>query len=173
MVSFIGGSIASQVSPGVMSGWQDYSDLTTQTTAIALSGTPVAITNDGAGPFTNTTYRVNGHGDIWNTSTNVFDFTSLKLGDTVDFRVDLTVTTTSPNTVITTDIEMAVGGTPYILTFDSRAYKNSGTYEFTRWSSVYMGDSNTLSNGARFLMASDGAGDSVTVNGWYVRTNVR
>lgn len=168
------GGATTPPAPGVVMGWQDYNDAATSVTPISLSGTPVLLSNDGLGSFTNLTYRVNGHGDVWDTVAQEFDWSSLKLGDTVDFRTDFTVTTTSPNTVITTDIEMAIGsGGPYTLTFDSRSFKNAGTYQFTRWSSIYMGDTNTLNNGSRFVMASDGTGDTVVVNGWYVRTNVR
>lgn len=173
MVTFNGGARATSVSPGVVSGWQDWNDAATASLPISLSAIPSVMTNDGLGAFTNTAYGVIGHGDIWDVSTNLFDFSSLKIGDTVDFRVDFLVTTASPNAVITTGIELGVGAFPYTLNIDTSAYKSAGVYQITRWSSVYMGDTNTLDNGARFVMSSDGVGDTVVVNGWYVRTMVR
>lgn len=168
-----GGGVASSVLPGVVTGWQDYNDLATATTPISLSGTPTAITNDGLGAFTNKTYGVNGHGDIWDTAGQVFDWSSLKLGDTVDFRLDVLVTTGSPNVEVVTSVDMAIGtGGPYTLSLDRRNFKNAGTYEILRWSSIYMGDANTLSGGSRFTMSADGTAD-VQVLGWYVRTLVR
>lgn len=167
------GGVASGLLPGSITGWQDYSDLATATNKITLSGSPTAITNDGLGAFTNKAYGVSGHGDIWDTTGQLFDWSSLKLGDTVDFRVDVLVTTGSPNVEVTTQIEMAIGTPgPYTLSLDRRNFKNAGTYEILRWSSVYMGDANTLSGGARFVMSADGTAE-VQVIGWYVRTLVR
>lgn len=173
MVVFNGGVAATSISPGVVSGWQDWNDAATASAPISLSAIPSVMTNDGLGSFTNLAYSVTGHGNIWDVSTNLFDFTDLKVGDTVDFRTDFLVTTVSPNTVITTGIELGIGGSPYTLNFDSRSFKGAGSYQITRWSSVYMGDTNTLNNGARFVMSSDSVGDTVVVNGWYIRTMVR
>lgn len=168
------GQTATSVSPGVVTGWQDWNDSTTAITPITLSGTPAGLTNDGVGPFTNTSYRVNGHGDIWDVSSNRFDWSSLALGDTVDIRIDVTVTTSAPNTQITTSFDLAIGGaSPYVLNIDTRIFKSAGTNQVVRWYSIYMGDNNTLDNPARLLMVSDGSGDTVVVNGWYVRTLVR
>ena len=159
---------------GTMVGWQDYSDSATAITPIALSGTPAPLTNNGLGPFTNKGYGVVGHGDIWDTTANEFDWTSLKLGDTLDVRVDVTVTTSGPSRSISSILELAIGTAgPYSLNFDSRDYKNAGTYDLVRFVGLYIGDANTLTGGARITMTSDGNGDTVVVNGWYVRTLVR
>jgi hypothetical protein len=177
-MSFVfGGGVsgpATSVVPGVMNGWQDWNDAATASSPIALSATPADLTNDGAGPFTNLSYRVNGHGNIWNTSTNRFDWTSLNLGDTVDVRIDVSVTTAGPNTDVSIAIDLAIGsGGDYTLGIDRRTFKNSGTFQIVRWYSVYMGDTNTLNNPAKFTIKSDGTGDTAVVNGWYVRTMVR
>ena len=174
MGEFTFGTMAGAPITGSLVGWQNYSDTATESTPVSLSGTPIALPNDGLGSTTLKTFGVVGHGDIWNPSTGSFDFSSLKAGDTVDFRVDFTVTTDGPNHEISTDIELAIGQAfPYTLTLDRRAFKSAGTFEFTRWSSVYMGDDNTLNGDAHFSMMSDGSGDTVVVNGWYVRTHVR
>lgn len=171
--TFGNGGPASSVLPGVMSGWQDWNDIATATTPITLSASPVGLTNDGLGLFTNLDYKVNGHGNIWDTTANQFDWSSLNLGDTVDFRLDALITTSSPNVEITTEIELAIGTAgPYTLSLDRRNFKTAGTYEILRWSSVYMGDQSTLTGGARFVMSADGAA-TVQVLGWYVRTLVR
>lgn len=162
-----------KVAAGTLSGFQDWNDTATATTPIALSGTPAELTNDGLGTFTNTAYAVNGHGNIWDASTNRFDFSSLKLGDSVDIRPDVTVTTTGPNRNISMSIELAIGGSAYTLNIDERAFKTAGVHQIVRWYGIYMGDNNTRNNPARLTMTSDGTGDSVVVNGWYVRTTVR
>jgi len=157
-------------------GWVDYNDLATATTPIplTLADTFYDLTNDGLGGFTNKAYKPLGHGEIWDTALNQFDFSSLKLGDTVDIRYDVEITTSGANRDINTRLNLAIGsGSDYILPIDHHAYKAAGTYQIVRYISIYMGDDNTLNNPAKFAMSSDGTGDTVKVNGWYVRTIVR
>lgn len=45
-----------------------------------------------------------------------------------------------------------------------------GTFQFTHHFSVYMGDTITLDNPAEFTLSSTTTGDTVVVNGWYIRT---
>ena len=156
-------------------GVYDYNDLNTQTTPIALTlaNTQYELTNDGLGAFTNKTYALTGLPDVWDTSTNRFEFTNgslLTLGDTVDIRFDVEVTTSSVNTAVAMFLELGVGGSSYQLPLiPSNNFKTAGTYELIRWFSVYMGDSNTLDNPARVLMEADSTGVTVKVNGWYCR----
>ena len=99
-------------------GFVDYSDTATATTPIPLTtiNTSYQLTNNGLGAQTLTTYVIPGTGTWWNTSTNYFDFSSLSLGDTVQIRADVEITTTSANSVVTLDLELGIGGTPYKLT---------------------------------------------------------
>jgi hypothetical protein len=156
-------------------GWTDYNDLETTTTPIALTlaDTFYKLTNDGAGAFSNNTYKIADHGEIWNTTTDTFDFSDLAIGDTVDFRLDISVTTSGVNRDIALRLALAQGGTPYTLNIDTRAIKSAGTYQVTRWYSIYIGDANTRDNGGHFEISSDNTGDTVVVNGWYVRTQER
>lgn len=156
-------------------GWIDYNDVGTTSSPIALTlaGTFYKLTNDGAGAFSNNTYKIAANGEIWNTTTDTFDFSDLSLGDTVDFRVDFSVTTGGANRDISTRMALAQGGTPYTLNLDRQSYKVNSTYQITRWYSIYMGDTNTLNNGGHFEVSSDGSGATVVVNGWYVRSQIR
>jgi hypothetical protein len=156
-------------------GWSDYNDAATASAPIALTvaDTYYPLTNDELGGFTNKTYAIAGHGDIWDASSDEFDFSSLALGDTVDFRLDYTVTTTGANREICSKMALAIGASPYSLSLSRDYFKSAGTYQIVTWYSIYMGDSNTKGNPARFEVASDGTGDSVVVNGWYVRTQER
>jgi hypothetical protein len=155
-------------------GFEDYNDSTTAGTPIAMTSANTAypLTNDGAGAFTNKTYQLPGYNDIWNTSTNLFDFdgAGLVLGDTVDFRIDLDIINSGANGAFVLHMELAIGsGSPYTLEIDEHLYKGAGTHKEVVMFSIYMGDTNTLNNGARFTLESDSTGDSVIVNGWYVR----
>tara|TARA_R110000851_G_scaffold258264_1_gene410699 strand:- start:13707 stop:14312 length:606 start_codon:yes stop_codon:yes gene_type:complete len=150
-------------------GFEDYAD--TGTAQALTSGAFVDLTNDGA--VTSKTYKLpDGRGDIWNISTNRFDWAEadLQLGDTVDIRFDLTITTVNANDDIILAMDLAIGGSPYTLDILTAPIKDAGTYQQTIMTSIYMGDANTLGNLAKVSMFSDAAGNSVVVNGWYVRT---
>ena len=160
--------IAGTISQGIY----DYNDLATATTPIALTAanTQYEVTNDGAGAFTNKTYALAGVDDLWDTTTNRFDFTGLSLGDTVDIRLDFEITLANTNTVVDFALELGVGSSPYQISLISPTlHKSVTTYQIGQWSSVYMGDNNTLQNPARLLARADKTGVTLKVNGWYMR----
>jgi hypothetical protein len=134
------------------------------------SGAWVDIENDGAGGNTTTAYKLPGFTDLWDTTNHEFDWSSLSLGDTVDIRFDISVTTSANNDEIALRLDMAHGsGNDYSLEVYRDVIKNSGTTQIVRFHSLYMGDNDTLNNPAKVAMFSDSAGDSVVVNGWYIR----
>ncbi len=158
----------------VRMGMQDYAD-DTAGSAIAITGGGgfVALPNDGADAATNKTFKVTGVGELWNTSTNLFDWTSLSLGDQVNIRLNIKVTTTGANQIVSTKMVAAIGGSPYDIFWQSSYYKTSGLQDsIVKTSLVYMGDTNTLNNGARFEVESDG-NCTVEVIGWAIQHFVR
>ena len=155
----------------VRMGVWDYNDSATSGTPISLTpiNTDIVMTNNGAGAFTNKTYALSDIPDVWDTTTNRFDFTGFNLGDVVDMRLDLTVTTTAANTETQLKINLAIGGSPYTLVIDHSSFKNAGTYQMTKMFSVYMGDANTRDNPASITLRSDSGTASAIVNGWYLK----
>lgn len=150
-------------------GFWDYNDLATSSTPLnASSGVPLALTNDGAGAFTNKAYKPEGITDVWNAVGSVFDFSELSLGDTVDIRLDVEVTTTAANQQVDVYLELGQGAGAYTIPFVNLVVKSAGTARGARFNSVYMGDVNTLNNSAQFFVLTDAAA-TVKVNGWYVR----
>lgn len=169
-----GSGTATFVTPpytSVKMGWWDYNDTATATTPIALSvaGTEYQLTNNGLGPYTNTSFALAGVSSIWNTSTNYFNFTDLDIGDTVDNRIDLQVTTTSANNIVDVLVEAGIGGTSYKLKIGTFYFKAAGTHQVTFMSSMYIGDANTRDNPARILAKNDTTGSTVRVNGWFTK----
>jgi len=156
-------------------GFEDYND--SGSSQALTSGVYVDLTNNGSGIYTNKDYKLpDGRGDIWDTSNNEFDWSGagLQLGDTVDIRFDVTVTSNGANDAFTLSLDMAHGDAgEYKLEVFDQLLKVSGTHNITNWYSVYMGDTATLNNPAKVSMHSDSTGDTVVVNGWYVRTNPR
>lgn len=154
-------------------GWEDFSDVTTTGTPIALTSanTPYQLTNDGLGMSSSSTYRLPGHSTIFNTSTGQFDFSSLTVGDSVDMRIDLTPTTGGANHRLELDMDFAIGGSgPFTLPIEAALVKTASTARFVTMFSFYIGSEDIRTNPAQLTMQSDSTGDSVVVNGWFVRT---
>ena len=155
------------------SGFFDYNDAATAITPISVTGggASVPLTNDEQGVFTNKLYPPAGVTDVWNESTGLFDFTELTLGSRMHYRLDFDVTITGNNAELDTMVELAIGGSPYQLTVDREYFKGAGTYNITVGSFIYIGDTNTKNNGARFVVSSSNNA-SIVVNGWacYITT---
>ena len=157
------------VSKPIRMGFVDYNDLATQTTPISVpSGTPTVVTNDVAGPFTSTAYAPTPVTDIWDEVGNAFDFTQLALGDAVDIRFEIEVTTTSANQTVQVVLELGQGGSPYNIPFSFDLFKTAGAYTLSRYTGIYMGDANTLNNPGQFKITSDSS-CTVKVAGWYCK----
>ena len=167
----IGVSGASIPSDNFHGGLFDYNDAATAITPISVTGgnAPLALTNDAAGPFTNTAYAPVGVTTVWDEVAGEFDWTELGLGDMVDIRLDVTITTLSVNTEVKVDLHLAVGGGEYTIPWVNPVnIKTVGTYKEVTYSGIYIGDSNTLDNAANFRISSD-KDCTIVVNGWYVK----
>lgn len=155
-------------------GFVDYNDLATATTAITHSGSGgyIKLTNDISGAYTNTSYFPTGITTLWNTTNNQLDFTELSLGDMVDIRVDIVVTTTANNQDVDLKFRLGIGGSAYDLVFHHVSPKAAGTYNIVRYMGLYMGDTNTLNNPAEIMIDTDASAD-IKVNGWYCKITRR
>ena len=92
-------------------GFVDYGDSATIITPLLHTGGGAAtlLTNDILAPSTNELYLPTGITSLWDSVGSAFDWTELSLGDMVDLRVDLVVTTISPNTELEVYMELAQG----------------------------------------------------------------
>lgn len=149
--------------------WFDANDATTSSTPISHTGgaTNTYITNDAAGSFTNQ-YDPNETSPLWDTATNSFDFSRLKIGDTVFFRFDFEVTPSQVNQEMSFTFDLAIGGAPYSLSIQNQHFKTTTVKLITFVYEIYMGDLNTLTYPAKVRFESDDAAD-IKVNGWYYR----
>lgn len=157
-------------------GWVDYNDLETTASPIALTvaGTSYELTNDGAGANTRLEYKPATHGAIWNTITDRFDFSSLKIGDVISIRGDVTFHSSGANRVIQMFIELGTGsGSEVLLPVAQGTFKVAGSHRIIGLYKFYIGAAFIQANPARILAKSDGTGDTVTVNGWFIETQVR
>tara|TARA_R110000772_G_scaffold229587_1_gene340449 strand:- start:1392 stop:1934 length:543 start_codon:yes stop_codon:yes gene_type:complete len=148
--------------------WFDANDAGTTASPIVHTGsaTGTYLTNDAAGSST-TSYNPNTKDALWNAGTNKFDFTSLKIGDTVELRIDITITNAAAQEI---NLLMSLGegsGSPYELNISHAYYKTASSSEqITALFRIYMGDETTRTGGARVRFASLAA-SNITVNGWF------
>lgn len=155
---------------GIRMGFADYSDAATSTTPISVpQGVPTVLTNDAAGPFTNTSHLPAGVTRVWNGATNQFDWSELSIGDTVDIRLDGTVVTTTPNQTFLITLVAGIGsGSEYSIPFAGAVTKSVGSVPASRFNGIYIGNSETKDFPAELRITSDAAA-TVVVNGWYCR----
>ena len=148
--------------------WFDDNDTATSTTPIAHTGgaTGTYLTNDGIGAFSNA-YNPDSKDRLWDASSNNFVFSSLKIGDTIEFRGDITIDTVSANQEVEILMSIGEGVGPYELNVLRSQYRfvSSGS-EITFMFRIYIGDNATKTGTARFRFASDNNA-SIVVNGWF------
>lgn len=157
--------------PTLRIGYADYGDNATATTPISIPGTStsVYVTNDTLGAYTDKTHLPSGVSDVWDSTNNQFDWSDLQIGDMLDIRVDLLVTTTAANQYVELDLEMASGDAgSYDLLFFEGSFKTAGTHHINRYNGIYMGNTLTMNNPAKFKIKSD-ASATLVVNGWYCK----
>lgn len=159
----------------VTMGWEDVSHGGGSQALTASTRTKVL--NDAAGAQTDDTYNLPGAtGSVWDSTNSQFDWSAagLEVGDTVDLRLDLDYTVNTGNDGFLLELDMAVGGTtPFTIPLDERNIDNAGTQQVVRFLSVYIGSSDVLDNPAEIYVTADSAGDSIEINGWYVKLEPR
>lgn len=158
--------------PAYRDGFFDYNDLTTATTPIAYTTGTIALTNDGAGAYSTSVYKPIGITQLWNTTSNQFDFSDLSLGDEVILRTDLLVTTTGANQVFEFHLTFDIGGTPYDLGIYHAHFKTAGTYNVVETESFYIGNAGTRDNPGELRFSSD-SNATIKVNGFYISVKRR
>jgi hypothetical protein len=150
--------------------WFDANDTATAVTPIThgAGATNTYLTNNALGSFTNS-YNPDSKDALWNPSTNLFDFTSLKIGDTVKFRVDINLSNSAAQEV-NLFMSIAEGSAgPYEKNMNHAYYKTASTLaNDTVEFEVYIGDENTRTGSARFRFGSVAAA-TIVVNGWFYK----
>ena len=137
-----------------------------------FTGTDLKINNNGLGINTNKLFKLDGINDLFNTTTNNFDFSKLELGDIVSFRIDTDITTTSVNQNIEFYLKVGVGsGSEYNISLGKRYIKGIATHSFNDiFNHIYIGNTITKDYSTELYFTSD---DNATVllNGFLVTAN--
>jgi len=85
------------------------------------------VENDGLGANTITTFALTGV-DIYDLMSQRFDYNDLTLADSIEYRFDGNVTTTSVNQVVAVRLVISYGSLNIPLTFIYNTFKSVGTY---------------------------------------------
>ena len=171
LVTTIKGYIGTESPDSFSGGWADYEDVATTGTPISVTATPTVLTNDGTGVDTNTSYLpVGGNGitQLWNTSSNGFDFSDLEVGDMVDIRMDITMIIASNNTAVDVDLHMGSGGSVVVPFISQQNFKVTGSFEVIRYMGIYIGSEDVRDNLAQLKVSADN-NCTCTVHGWYIK----
>lgn len=156
---------------GVQVGWYDYNDLATVSAPINVNGGEgdVILTNDSLGVFTSSYYRVPGVFSVWDASNSQFDFSQLRLGDIVDIRIDIEVSSSNTFQFVDVDLELAYGtGQSYEIQFYKGQFKEVDAHDIVATQMITIANTLTLNNPAKLKINSD-ANCTVLVRGWMVR----
>ena len=171
LVTTIHGYIASSSGDAFSGGWADYADVATTGSPIAVSAVPAVLTNDGLGVDTNTAYLpIGGNGitQLWNTSSNGFDFSDLNVGDMLEIRMDIDVIIASNNTAVDVNLHMGSGGTVIVPFISQQNFKTTGTFEVIRYMGLYIGSEDVRDTLAQLKISADNNCTCI-VNGWYIK----
>jgi hypothetical protein len=158
LVTTIKGYIGTASPDGFSGGWADYADVATTGSPIAVSAVPAVLTNDGLGVDTNTAYLpIGGNGitQLWDTSSNGFDFSDLNVGDMLEIRMDIDVIIVSNNTAVDVNLHMGSGGTVIVPFISDQNFKTTGTFEVIRYMGLYIGSTDVRDTLAQLKISAD------------------
>lgn len=155
-------------------GFADYNDAATSTTPISVSGGIgyVDLTNDANGTYTNIAYLPEGVSNLWDSVNDEFSFTTLNIGDMIEIRCNIEVTTTANNQDVELILELSGGTSPFNIHYTFENYKNIGTYHINKFNGFYIGNETTKLGSGKFKIKSD-SNCTVKVNGWYCKITAK
>jgi hypothetical protein len=151
-------------------GYFDYNDLVTQTTPLnAVSNVALKLTNDTNGANTNTSQNPYGVSYVWDSIANRFNFSELSVGDTIDVRIHVQITTTTSNQKVVLNAKFGIGSVAeFTNSIYENVFKSAGVHEISFVAPFYMGSNYITDYPAELYLITD-ASATVKVNGWYVR----
>lgn len=132
-------------------------------------GVATDLLNNNLGVYSSSAQAPYGITQIWNTTTNAFDFSQLSLGDMVSLRADLFIDTTATNQDFRVYITLGIGTeSEYSLLLNQTTYKGAvSNYAFLEEVTFSIDNEDWRTAPAKISVLTD-ASASVLVNGWYV-----
>jgi hypothetical protein len=156
-------------------GFMDYNDASTASTPLSLvADTWTDLPNDGAGAFTNKTYKPAGVAELLDATTGYLDFSDLPLGSEILVRNDFTITPSTNNALLEARYLLGSGAGEYPLQFWSERLDSGSGIPYQRVTSfpIYIGDVNTKDNVGKMQVRLSTSG-TVRNAGVYVSIRVQ
>lgn len=155
-------------------GFADFNDALTSVTPISYvtADNWRLLTNNKLGTFTNIAHLPEGITTALYAS-NQFDFSELSLGDMINIRQDIVVTTTTNNQVVKTRLRLGIGtASEFTVPFSDNQFKSQSSHAINTFNGIYIGSNDILNAPAQFELYSD-ANCSIVVNGWFCQLLLR
>jgi hypothetical protein len=153
-------------------GFIDYNDTTG---SISLtSDTWTDVPNNGAGAFTNKTYKPTDITELIDVNTGYLDFSELTLGSQILVRNDFTVVPNTNNALLEVRYVLGQGAGEYALKFWSERLDSGSGIDYQRVISfpIYMGDTNTQ-GGVGKLQVKLSTNGTLTNAGSYIKIDLK
>jgi len=151
-------------------GYFHYADTATTVSPIAVvPDLAKKLTNDTLGAYTNIAQAPYGVTNIWNPTTNQFDLSDLTIGDSLQFRADILLTTTSANQDVSLYIKFGIGSpSEYKILIDNFNLKTITTDYHVLKSCIFSIDNDDWRDfpAEVYILSDDDA--TVVVTGWYI-----
>ncbi len=153
-------------------GFMDYNDDNGSVSLTANVWTDVP--NNGAGTFTNKTYKPDNVTEVLDVATGYLDFSDLTLGSQLLIRNDFTVTPNTNNSLLEVRYLLGQGASEYDLKFWSERLDSGSGVGYQRVISfpIYMGDTNTQ-GGVGKLQVKLSTNGSINNAGSYIKIDIR
>ena len=153
-------------------GFLDYNDNSGDVTLVSDTWTDVP--NNGAGAFTNKTYKPTTVNEVLDDSTGYLDFSELTLGSQLLIRNDFTVTPNTNNCLLEVRYLLGQGAGEYALKFWSERLDSGSGIGYQRVISfpIYMGDTNTQGGVGKLQVKLSTTG-SINNAGSYIKIDLR
>jgi hypothetical protein len=153
-------------------GFIDYNDTTGPVDLTADTWTDVP--NNGAGAFSNNTYKPTSINEVLDTSTGYLDFSELTLGSQLIIRHDFEINPNTNNALFQVRYLLGQGANEYPLLFWSERLDNGSGIEYQRVPlfTIYMGDNNTQ-GGVGKLQVKLSTEGTITNAGVYINIQKR
>jgi len=135
----------------------------------SFTGTDLKLNNTGLGTYTNKDFSLIDVAEIFNTTTNQFDFSKLNKGDIVRLRIDADLTTTTNNQIVSFYVRAGIGsGSEYSVSSSKMFLKSSGTHaNEMNYIELYIGNDITKNYPAELKLTSD-ANCTILLNGFAI-----
>lgn len=148
-------------------GGFDYDDLATKTTPLVYTSGDLQLKNDILGPSTYLSQPPYGITEVWDESTNTFNFSQLSEGDEVFLRININHTTSSANQKTKLFMQMTDDSAiTFNVVVDENIYdKTAGLNNITRTIHFYVRDA--WKNNPVYLYYNSDGNSTISVNGWH------